>query len=1377
MNKEVKRSIRKMEELRERQAKDLKKKIKLGTNEKKEAAKEQVKSGVVTLGQAHLFSDEEMETWRQAWNKRQEEATASRALNNSLKHEIKRNSSVATMALAIGYTKEGGIVKEADMINIGKESALTRILHKEKKVLSSKKISGKRMMTDEIMSVSLSSDFRGLASSMDTKGIFDVEMNILRNGFLIAYNKKSGFFKVVEESHIPASNETILGYKFLGVTASGLRSGTLMYGLVSRDGKNCDRRRELINRLTGDFFDREFLVAMEKGDAKKLFKMLNRLSLGFADSKPVGKANYVMVCDKFVDNKVVICLDGKKITKDQTMDGRFFLSTSVVKQHSDLSKFSDFIIAQQVVQSRSENGGVKAAADIYKQKALSLLAEEFAKTCKVLYVIENGVRRKFEDVNKEEFFKKVEMVTDTNALKTDAYTSLEINLMKQAYVSESKLTMMVNMMMMSVDPVAFEKLITRLYNEEAFKKLRVIAEITGDGNGNISNISALKEGVKNNEAMFASALLKAEPKLAMALLPGLIRSVLGTAITSLKNMANELNPKIESKYMVVQSDLAAQFGAEILACRPGCIEIYSPQFTVGQEVSGVRNPISSETAVTTFVPVSLGVIAERIAKSNMTKEQKQVVLESFMKCKTYAIIPASNYLMEKHDGMDFDIDSMCFILDKEAVAILKKVEEKAVVIGKDSQRTTFTDDDKAVIAFQGKASLVFPENVQRKTIAKSLIKIGIVEEEETAITRDGFVTQFNLAYKHFANGCADIGQVATGNYNNILLIKELKRGGTVAELVAEKLRDKYECVGLETYKTPLTAWTVNEEGFKVLKIDKATCIEILKRYQNSDGSVMSTIKFLEDCCECNRYPGESAIDAAKNGYCICDYFNHTKIVMAMGSDKTVKVTEEDDRDDFEASCIAAGESLGKEVSKSNPFKIKTLVNNKNKKGQIVMPLGTEEEGLENVVYAAPDAYHELKTKLIQDTNTLVVIASKMAERAVESDNSEEIRLNFYNKMAKFNPLEMSKAISNCRSINTLVTTKEALIKSSLVIDEESVAIANREHLLPRVANTVALAFNGMTKTDIGMTFIQAMLAKTDTSDQNYGFINQKCFEVFKPYVIAFLESEMGADLACYEKITICEKGLSLNDVVGQEAVAAHGFLETELGLVELDNHKLDDITGIVTEDKMFKFRRPVIELKPEEGIFMHSAPDNKFFGARTYKNGDVETATEIINRVEKFINDVSIVTADRNSKKEDVAYYIGRTKVGNNWKNNYSFLTKGTALITRDNRFKLSGAMDSINSNVLKALGKNATINVDAVTTNDVNIHLIGSVNSAKIQTTIRDIQMNNTNDAVEQTVEREIASSNSIFDMEITGELAPPAPVTSEEIPTVQADNNGICW
>lgn len=1356
--------------------------MKTGLN-KIEAIKGQISEGIVTLNQHRVlkWTDKtNVEAWKEGFNKQSKNNT-NKAVLNSLKHEIKRNDLVATMAMAIEYTGEE--LKQVSDINIGKESALTRRLHKVIRTLSCDKMSCKRKSVDEILSVSLSSEFLRLAKDKDRKYIYTGYMEkLMMKGITLAYNKKSGFFKTVEAGYTAKDQESILEYKFFGITASGLRSGTLMFALVTKDEKACDRRAELLNKLTGGFFEEVFVPAIEKGeDDSKLFKYVNRLSLSFADSKAVGTANNIIVANKFVDNVEVTTLDGRKITKDQTMDGRFYLSTSVVKQLKELANFSDFVIGQQVVQSRSENGGVKAAADLLTPKYMEKYCREFCKTSEILYVIEDGIRKGPEEVNMEEFCKKAEMLIDTNALKTEAYSSLEINLMKQGYASDSKLTMMVNQMMMKVSQEDFKQLMDEKYKEALCDKLKALGiKIETDGNGNISFIGTQDEGRKNNEAMFASFLLNSAPELAAALMPGLIRSAFSTTVKSCRNLANDLNPQLESKYLVVQSDISAQFGSEILECKPGNIEIYSPEFEGKKRVSGVRNPISTDTACTTYNVVSLGEIAERIANSSMTREQKEVVLHSFKKCKTYAIIPASNYLMEKHDGLDFDIDSKCFILDEKAVEILGRLPEEAVVIGKDKYRNEKTPQDLAVEAFQRKGSLTIPEGMGKEVKEinvkkKGLISLGNVNLKDNSKITDPFVKQFELVNNYFMNSCASIGEIATGNYNNTLLLRELESGSEHSEFIAKKLRDKYECTGITVYESPIVRGEKSEEGFDIVVLDKETCINILRNYQKSDGSVESTIGFLKDCCGSNRYVGETSIDAVKNGYFVVDYFNHCGIIKSMGSDKTVVVTEERLESEFSAHCVAACESLDLKPSLLNPFAIKVLVCNKNKKGDLVIPVGTEVEDPDNVSFAIPDSYYDIKVELIEYTNTLIAICSELLNNKISSAKSEEIRRNFSKIVETLDVESVTKGTAVCRSLNKLMITKEKLVKSSQVINEESSIMANREHLMPRVANTAAIAFDGYSDIQTGAMFVQAMLNKTDVKVKEYGTVNQKCVEVFSRYITPLFES-MGADLNCYEKITIAERGMNLKEMAGVKATASHGFLFTEEGQIELDNHKLDGVSGEITEDKMFSFRRPCIELKAEEGIFMHAAPDAQLFARRIYEDNTVETIEDLSNRVRGFLNNLSIVTADDKSKKEDITYVV-RNAQG---KLAYRSLNNGTTAIMTEyngNNFKVTGAMDSVNRNILRSLGRNVSVNVSAVSTDDVNIHIIADVNSAEIGLKLRDI-INGTS-APKEDIKKVVKSSSSILDMVLASPSDVPAIVATEkeeEIVNVEL-NNEFIW
>ena len=233
-----------------------------------------------------------------------------------------------------------------------------------------------------------------------------------------------------------------------------------------------------------------------------------------------------------------------------------------------------------------------------------------------------------------------------------------------------------------------------------FKQLGIKFEYA---DGNVNGVELDTEGLKalNNEGQFMSYLLKCDPAKTIAMFPGVVRSEFANIIKGIAKTISKAEIELEeSTYTVVQADKGVIFGTQILAED----EMFCATLEAGKEVAITRHPISALTAVTILKTVGLEEIIERILATNLSIDKKMFLINYYGRANQWCIIPASHRLMEKHDGMDFDIDAVQIIADQDVVEILKEIEDRGSVIKDTAEanadRNSETAEEKAIVAAQ-----------------------------------------------------------------------------------------------------------------------------------------------------------------------------------------------------------------------------------------------------------------------------------------------------------------------------------------------------------------------------------------------------------------------------------------------------------------------------------------------------------------------------------------------------------------------------------------------------------------------------------------------------------------------------------------------------
>lgn len=1306
------------------------------------------------------------------------------AVKSLFKKTVKANELITTIASEVNYNVNSGSIEMTDHIETKKLSPVIRLFKLTRSKLACKGQASKKNSTLDIMAIKISKSVLSQVKNGNAKG-FKAIFRMFFKGVEIRYNKSTGMFRFISpDNHtLKRDCEERLIYKFISITASGLRNGTFNFALVSRNGVSCDKRIWALDTLTSGFFSKTFL-GEDQVTNEKAFKSLNRLSLGFTDSKKMTEKAGTFVVFKNFSEKAVT-KDGRSL--ENIMDGRVFINSKLLKASKGFESFTLNYIEKQVIQCRAEAHGLKAAGQFMSSNMLKVLAKALiARGTAISYAIVDGVRVEAKDINLEEVLGNLDALFDENGLKYPTNTAMELTLMKQAYASDSKLTMVVNMMMMQIDSKMFKAAVTSAFKKDVISKLKGVGvTIEFSEAGKLVNAVFNEEERKNNDPLFSTFLFKSCPLATIALLPGVLKSQMGTIIESIKNGVNALNPAVDSKYMVVQADLGALLGAPILSCKPGNIECYCGLLNKEDvsRVSAVRNPISSLTSVTTFKLVSLEEIIRRVMASDLTNEEKELVIYSYKKSETYVTIPASHYLMEKHDGMDYDIDAMCFIIDVACVAILSKVRELGTVIPDgDVNRYKKLTSEIAIDEWQKscvKNKCIMTLDLPQDIAATNKKYDGTMEAEEGAFKPSNKVKKQNpfdlmlgLVEKYFADSNANVGEIANAFYNNALITFALKSylNDDKKKFVASRFARAYGCKGTEGYKSPVTV-TKDTDGFEFITVDKKLCIDTIRAFVNSNGSVESLIMFLEDCCKLNRYPAETAIDAAKNNYKITNFFKHSFIIKAMGSDKVVAAALKNCNEAFQYSNNNAAMILGVEPKAINSLEIESITLDTDGDGKPVIDIfacNSEELVADNAIKAMPELLFDVKDSLRVWSNEVIALAANVLVDKIESVEAQELRDKATEMLIDTdrNGINLTSLVKN---LNLLVTTENSIAKQNVEFDDQSSVLWHKEKGLVRLANTIAVAFKQdkvtLTDTQIGGSFIATMLDGKDIMNGEYGRVSLKTLDAFAKYVLAYYKS-IGLDVNAYEKIAIGERGYKVSDLNDMECIVADGHAYCDNGyILTLDNHKADVGLGVVS-DGYIKFDRKTVELDPEEGIYIYGKADKKTCLNIDKANGVMEDYSNVQYLTKETVQVAKIVTDVNGNRRKTVVTQKGVTGLVYMNKNIcYRLSDRNQWDETRE--YGYDHHMRLMNSNILTNL-KNVTFKPFAVTTNDgKNINLIVRIDGATISSAINRAKLNMVVEA-EQTTE-----DTFIMNLPMANEAQAP---TKEEIPA-PVNSNGICW
>ena len=285
---------------------------------------------------------------------------------------------------------------------------------------------------------------------------------------------------------------------------------------------------------------------------------------------------------------------------------------------------------------QSRGGGLKIASMLKSKADLKIEAKTaLLRGANILKAVHNGVELSVEELLSnetllDEFLSNLQGLFDKNGMKLIEHDEkIEIVVLKKAYSSDSKLSDVLNIIMMVTDEEATTALLSTKIKTQILDKLKEIG-IFVDYNAETDEVTNVRCDFKamqrvNNDPQTIEWLTKSLPELMIAAGPGAQKTSFNSLLKGTANLINELNVEVDCEYLVVQSDAAVRFGVRLLHDD----EVFCPSLNEANKVSAVRHPVSNLFAVSTFKMVSLETIFRRISELKVDTETKQMLFNFY----------------------------------------------------------------------------------------------------------------------------------------------------------------------------------------------------------------------------------------------------------------------------------------------------------------------------------------------------------------------------------------------------------------------------------------------------------------------------------------------------------------------------------------------------------------------------------------------------------------------------------------------------------------------------------------------------------------------------------------------------------------------------
>ena len=1142
------------------------------------------------------------------------------------------------------------------------EGEVVRNCKIEKRTIADRIQSQSGLFTSDIININVKGDIFNYVMDKFVELVDDVDMekvSLNKKGLFVILHK-SGFCEAAT-SLMEAKDKVRIGdeiYQYVfgydtpsslkkaGVTAFKVNTFAVEKSDVNAETNKIvliehkDIRTEIIDAaldgsLKAEFQDENgnWIFLKSKEDLFKNYK--TRIGLGSPASKrlPLKMKNYIVVDN--IANKAgynsedytTVCDSNNPnfVNCKDTKDGTTFVAAEYLYENLKALNINIDLNTIKNICVQTRGGGTKDSAQTPVRTFIKVLAKKIlSRGTKVKYVVLDGI--KYEQPS-EEIIKKainnIDGLFDGNAMKLFKHDpDFDVVVMKKAHQSDSCLNMAVNIALLIANN---KETITMLEEKgkeqilEAFKQFGI--DIEFDKDGALKDISVNYDRIKgiNSSAQDVEWLRNNAPEIMDAINPGYLMTKFDGITKSLSKKIEHLRFDVDCKYSVVQADPAPLFGVRLIDDN----EVFDPT-CAEPRVSFVRHPMSGVHAVSTWNCVNLMEIISRINKlKGITNEDREALKEYYATVSGFIVIPASHYYMEKHDGMDFDIDAGQEFRDPTVVDIFAQVCELGTVIDRDKDiknncSTSLCAEELAIqnwASHRDSKSLFVPlkrpqtdeETIQKKNIvadsntgkgriklANGFTKARVNDDKEYFDIVEGkYVANYHnnlLLFKQYQlNPVAPIGLIATGFYNNALLYSFLvnpKVSQADKEYVCAFLHSKFGYDGDKKYVSPLNKEVTDDNKIKYT-LDKKSVVETLFRYAESDGSLESTTAFIFDALICNRYVAESSIDSAKKMYMVADYFNFCDIFRSLGSDKNVHVRQLfDDENTNVFNDLTERFNADGSYGENNFFNVKflglmynALADNTFKKDsalQIVKsgkitdfatPL-TQTEKM-SVSIGIKDELFQLRSRLTEFANDLIYLVSKTMEAKVKSVDANKIRKTFKSTSVDENALSI---VSNTNSVG--ITMSSVTIVDE--IDDMAAKTYKDKNLKSTLKNTALLGFNGgelqYSDVEIGKAVVNYLIQNYEKSDAS------KCrrsanmvLSVYMKEVIAFLKSVKNVDVDFIygekiQRMSINNKNVPFMNQLDNNATIINGRGEIDNSNIEIScKNKKATLNGEIKE--------------------------------------------------------------------------------------------------------------------------------------------------------------------------------------------------------------------
>lgn len=1190
-----------------------------------------------------------------------------------LKRDSKNIDTVYSLRIEFGVSDEARTSNV--FVQAGQESSIFRAVGRKNGIIGDNTMIRKGDFVNEVVSIKFD---KSLFKNKHNKDIFSKTIDSLLSDTKKAVAKvttsinlvfsKNGLVKFTDNKNVKLNkDEYVMTYEFLGITPSGLRTKSILAAAVlyrdfEGNVKSIDRRKEVIDKSMDGAFAYHFLD--EKGNFKEakstleLFKGATRITQGAPGSKVIFKLrNYVIVPNiaeyaKFEGEDAKDITDGNvRLSAEAYMDKYVHPNNLPLRYEDVLGTCGQF-----------RGASLKCSATLTSQRAVKNLVLETMKDTKkkkCLFVVDGKkyTREEFLALDREvriDFLNKVEMLGDLNAFKLENFNpEFELVELKAAYASDSKLNTVVNMALMFADQDKALKLILRKGKEKItshFASLGLDFEVNENGEmiPNPLNFDVIKG--KNADSQLVEYLYKCDPQYMLHAAPGAVRSMMSNRIQGLANSINELKIDLASKYLVVQSDMGCLYNCQLLREN----EVFCPEFEGLTKVSAVRHPISSFLAVSTFNVVTLEEILNRIAKLNADDDIKEDLAEFYSYAKGYAILPGSAFLMEKHDGMDWDIDAMQFILEEEAVEILAKLPNIGSKI--DSK------DD-----WQRRISLNAESNIEKqvfirpdKELTNQEDKNNNIKKTATGTAAANAIKTAKLTYsfddvcryaakEYFLSNMASVGEIATAFYNNADILFALK-AGTLTKAEEEKVLDKfrkyYGCTRKVKYVSNVD---LTQKQYTINKIEAC---DILFRFAESYGTKEELEAFLFDCCLYNRYIAETSIDSAKNKFLILNMYNHAHLVKGLGSDKNMKIVKtnlsafgpERSMDDYTKEAYdnindkinkmftntITKHGLNGTLSVDNYFNLDLMDYDKKncfdineiETAEYQAKIAAEINGRrpKPTPLGIESPLSKIKRELVEFANEMIILSSKLLEAEVTSEEAKAVRANIladFSELCKEERADIERAVYGALNVYRSISST---VSQNLTFEEKLSKHYLNDIAVKATRNGALLSMFDIEGYKIGMKCLIEL-----GKNEGRTTLNPALTKVFVKEVIEYLSTKMDNVGVIAEKISIINETdeVKKTDLVGCEVEFVSG--EASINGVDLyAKDKKANIEGTIVEEDGAFYVENILTFPEEDfsvGAYIsnwNSKANKEIIGVTNFKGKDEEFVAEKYTILEEY---------------------------------------------------------------------------------------------------------------------------------------------------------------